>query len=94
MSTVGIFCWILGILSAISFAFNLLPQYLKARKTRETGLAYGFFVLAYVGNIGAAIFVLYTNLQTGEFQWPLYGNYACATYFTTRLLIMRIRYGK
>jgi hypothetical protein len=94
MTPVGIACWIMGILSAISFAFNLYPQYRLAKRTHKTGLAYGFFVLAYVGNIGAAIFVLYTNLQTGDFQWPLYGNYGVATYFTTRLLIMRIRFGK
>jgi hypothetical protein len=94
MTSVGIACWIMGILSAISFAFNLYPQYRKAKKTHETGLTYGFFALAFMGNIGAAIFVLYTNLQTGDFQWPLYGNYGTATYFTTRLFIMRIKFGK
>ena len=92
--SIGAFCWFLGVIAAISFAFNLYPQYRKARRTRETGLAYGFYALAYVGNLGSAAFVLYTNLQTGEFQWPLYGNYALATYFTTRLFIMRIRFGK
>lgn len=91
MDALGIACWIIGILSAISFAFNLYPQYRQAKKT---GLAYGYFVLAFTGNIGAAIFVLFTNIQTGDFQWPLYGNYSIATYFTTRLFIMRIRYGK
>lgn len=94
MDALGIACWIIGILSAISFAFNLYPQYRQAKKTKETGLAYGYFVLAFTGNIGAAIFVLFTNIQTGDFQWPLYGNYSIATYFTTRLFIMRIRYGK
>jgi len=94
MSIAGTACWFVGILSAISFAFNLYPQYRYAKKTHETGLTYGYFVLAFTGNIGAAIFVLYTNLQTGEFQWPLYGNYAVATYFTTRLFLMRRKYGK
>lgn len=94
MEILGALCWLCGIVSAISFAFNLYPQYRKAKKTKETGLTYGFFWLAYNGNIGAAIFVLWTNLQTGEFQWPLYVNYALATYFTTRLFIMRIRFGK
>lgn len=94
MEALGVLCWLVGIMSAVSFAFNLYPQYRLAKRTKKTGLSYGFFALAYIGNIGAAIFVLWTNIQTGEFQWPLYGNYACATYFTTRLFIMRRRFGK
>lgn len=94
MTAVGIFCWLMGILSAISFGFNLYPQYRQAKKTHVTGLTYGFLALAFMGNIGAAIFVLFTNLQTGEYQWPLYANYGTATYFTTRLLIMRKKFGK
>jgi len=88
------FCWFLGVLAAISFGINLLPQFIHAIRKKETGLTYGFFLLAFMGNIGSAIFVFWTNLQTGVWQWPLYGNYLTATTLTTALFIMRIKYGK
>ncbi len=88
------FCWFLGVLAAISFGVNLLPQFINAIMTKETGLTYGFFVLAYIGNIGSSVFVFWTNLHSGVWQWPLYGNYLTATILTTALFIMRIRYGK
>lgn len=94
MYALGVFCWLFGILSAISFGCNLVPQYINAKRTHKTGLTYGYFALAYTGNIGALIFVAWTNLQTGEIQWPLYGNYTAAPYFTTRLFIMRKKFGE
>ena len=94
MSPTETICWFIGIVSAIAFAVNLGPQLIKSLKTKETGLSYGFFVLAFVGNVGSAIFVLSNNLKTGEWQWPLYGNYATALILTIWLFILRIKYKK
>jgi hypothetical protein len=90
----GNICFILSIAGAISFAGNLLPQFLDALKTKKTGLTNGFFVLALVGNIGSAAGVVWNNIQTGVWQWQLYGNYFVATFFTVALLVMKIKYKK
>lgn len=94
MEFLNVFCWLWGVLGAIAFAVNLLPQLCKALKQKETGLSYGFFVLAFIGNIGSCILVVWTNLQTGVWQWPLYGNYATAFSLTLWLFILKIKYGK
>lgn len=94
MDAIGILFWLIGGAGAIAFAFNLAPQVRKAWKKKDTGLSYGFFALAYVGNIGSCAFVMYTNYMTGEWQWPLYFNYTIATILTTVLLVMRWLYKK
>ena len=94
MEFIGAFCWFMGFVGAVSFAVNLLPNLVHALKVKETGLPYGFFVLAFLGNIGSAILVFWTNLQTGVWQWPLYGNYAVAFTLSLWLFILRIRYRK
>ena len=90
----GIICVTLSVIGAIAFAFNLAPQVWGAYKTKETGLTNGFFVLALAGNIGSAAGVFWNNLQTGVWQWQLYGNYLVATAFTVTLLVMKIKYKK
>ena len=89
-----VFCWAWGIAGAIAFAFNLAPQLVKALLDKVTGISYGYFVLALIGNIGSAICVFWNNLQTGVWQWQLYGNYFTATVLTLWLLFLRIRYKK
>lgn len=91
---VGILCWFAGCCGAFAFAFNLFPQFIWALRNKKTGLTYGFFALALVGNIGSSIYVFWSNLQTGVWQWPLYANYGTATGFTLALLYLRIKYGK
>jgi hypothetical protein len=90
----GIICITLSIMGALAFAFNLAPQAWHAWKTKKTGLTNGFFVLALVGNIGSAAGVVWNNIQTGVWQWQLYGNYFVATFFTVALLVMKIKYKK
>lgn len=94
MFIIGIVCFVLSIAGALAFAFNLLPQFIDACKKKKTGLTYGFFALAFIGNIGSAAGVFWNNLQTGVWQWPLYGNYLVAFSFTLALFIMRIKYKK
>lgn len=87
-------CFVLGIAGALAFAFNLLPQFLDSIKTKKTGLTDGYFALAFIGNLGSAAGVFGNNLQTGVWQWQLYGNYLVAFSFTLALFIMRIKYKK
>lgn len=89
----------MSVAGAIAFAFNLLPQFIASLKpdkdgVKKTGLTYGFFALAFIGNIGSALGVLWNNLHTGVWQWQLYGNYGIAFSFTLALFILRIKYKK
>ena len=93
-AVLSIIFWLLGIAGAVAFAFNLAPQLVAALRKKATGLTYGFFALALVGNIGSCSYVFWTNLQTGVWQWPLYGNYGVATGLTVSLLVLRRKYGK
>ena len=51
-----------------------------------------FLVFAFCGNIFSAVFVLYTNMKTGLWQYPIYFNYGIATILTAVLTILKIRY--
>ena len=50
-----------------------------------------FLVFAFCGNIFSAVFVLYTNMKTGLWQYPIYFNYGIATILTAVLTILKIR---
>jgi uncharacterized protein with PQ loop repeat len=87
------FCWICGILGAFFFAINLAPQIIKCYRTKSCkDISRMFLVFAFCGNIFSAVFVLYTNMKTGLWQWPIYFNYATATVLTAVLTILKIRY--
>ena len=86
-------CWLSGILGAFFFAINLLPQIIKCYRTKSCkDISRMFLVFAFCGNIFSAVFVLYTNMKTGLWQYPIYFNYATATILTAVLTIMKIRY--
>ena len=88
-------CWFFGILGAGFFAVNLAPQIWKCYKTKSTkDISRMFLVFAFGGNIFSAIFVFYTNYQTGLWQYPIYFNYGTATLLTAILTIMKIKYDK
>lgn len=87
------FCWICGILGAFFFAINLAPQIVKCYRTKSCkDISRMFLVFAFCGNIFSAVFVLYTNMKTGLWQWPIYFNYVTATILTAVLTILKIRY--
>jgi uncharacterized protein with PQ loop repeat len=86
-------CWLSGILGAFFFAINLAPQIVKCYRTKSCGgISRMFLVFAFCGNIFSAIFVLYTNLKTGLWQYPIYFNYGVATFLTAVLTVMKVRY--
>jgi len=90
---IGTICWIFGIIGAVAFAINLLPQVLKCYKEKSASqISVGFLILAFMGNICSAVFVFYTNFITGLWQYPIFFNYATATILTLVLSIMKYRY--
>lgn len=82
-----------GILGAFFFAINLAPQIIKCYRTKSCkDISCMFLVFAFCGNIFSAVFVLYTNMKTGLWQYPIYFNYGVATLLTAVLTILKIRY--
>lgn len=87
--------WIIGTLGSAAFAINLLPQVLKAYHTKSTkDISRTFLYFAYVGNICSFTFVLYSNICSGFWQYPLYFNYTIATILTLILHILKRKYDK
>ena len=92
---IGYICWFFGIIGAVSFACNLLPQLIKCYKEKSAKqISVGFIILAFVGNLCSAVFVFYTNYKTGLWQIPIYFNYGIATLLTIILTIMKVKYDK
>ncbi len=86
-------CWLSGILGAFFFAINLAPQIFKCYRTKSCKDISGMFlVFAFCGNIFSAVFVFYTNMKTGLWQYPIYFNYGVATLLTAVLTILKIKY--
>jgi uncharacterized protein with PQ loop repeat len=86
----GTLCWIFGVIGAVAFAINLLPQLIKCYKEKSAEqISVGFLILAFMGNICSAVFVFYTNYMTGLLQYPIFFNYGVATILTTILSIMK-----
>lgn len=91
----GTLCWIFGVIGAVAFAINLLPQLIKCYKEKSAEqMSVGFLILAFMGNICSAVFVFYTNYMTGLWQYPIFFNYGVATILTTILSIMKWKYNK
>jgi len=91
----GTLCWIFGVVGAVAFAINLLPQLIKCYKEKSAEqISVGFLILAFMGNICSAVFVFYTNYMTGLWQYPIFFNYGVATILTTILSIMKWKYNK
>lgn len=91
----GTLCWIFGVIGAVAFAINLLPQLIKCYKEKSAEqISVGFLILAFMGNICSAVFVFYTNYMTGLWQYPIFFNYGVATILTTILSIMKWKYNK
>ena len=92
---IGYICWIFGVIGAISFACNLLPQLIKCYKEKSAKqISVGFIILAFIVNLCSAVFVFYTNYKTGLWQIPIYFNYGIATLLTIILTIMKVKYDK
>lgn len=76
---VHIICVIIGYGGSFMFAICNLPAIFKIRKTHSVqGVSLGWILLSLAANICCGLFVLDSNLITGEWQYPLYGNYGFA----------------
>lgn len=85
----------LGLLSAICFGLCTLPQILRVRKRRSTAdISLLFILMSLVGNLSAASYIIYSNIQANFYQWPQYLNYSVATTLVVTLLCLKIKYDK
>jgi uncharacterized protein with PQ loop repeat len=83
---------ILGVASALAFGLCNLPQILRARKRKSTGdISLLFILLSLLGNLCAASYIIYSNIQADFYQWPQYLNYAIATTLVITLLILKLK---
>lgn len=86
--------WLFGIIGAVAFAINLLPQVIKCFKEKSAKqISVGFLILALIGNICYGSYLI--NLNWGSEIWkliPIYFNYGIATTLTIILTILKYRY--
>jgi hypothetical protein len=86
-------CVILGYAGSFMFAICNVPAIRKIRKTRSVqGVSLGWIVLSTAANICCGLFVLDSNLISGVWQYPLYGNYGFALVCCIWLLKLYFRY--
>jgi hypothetical protein len=50
--------------------------------------------MSLVGNLSAASYIIYSNVQANFYQWPQYLNYSVATTLVVTLLCLKIKYDK
>lgn len=50
-----------------------------------------FILLSLLGNLCAASYIIYSNIQADFYQWPQYLNYAIATTLVITLLTLKIK---
>lgn len=85
----------LGFLSAICFGLCTLPQILRVRKRKSTAdISLLFILMSLVGNLSAASYIVYSNIQAHFYQWPQYLNYSLATTLGIILLSLKIKYDR
>lgn len=83
---------VLGVASALAFGLCNLPQILRARKRKSTGdISLLFILLSLLGNLCAASYIIYSNIQADFYQWPQYLNYAIATTLVITLLTLKLK---
>jgi len=84
---------IVGVIGSLCFAFCLLPQVIKAYREKTTnGISWLFLLLSAVGNIASCSYVVYTNILSGCYQYPLYFNYGFALSLCVLLIVAKLRF--
>ena len=90
---IHIACVVLGYAGSFMFAVCNLPAIMKIRKTKTVkGVSFGWIALSTAANICCALFVLDNNLNSGMWQYPLYGNYGFALFCCIWLLKLYRKY--
>lgn len=84
---------IIGIIGSVCFAVCLLPQVIRAYRDKDArSLTWSFILLSVAGNVCSFVYVLRCNLATGQYQYPLYGNYLLAFCLCCALLVAKWRF--
>lgn len=90
---IHIACVVLGYAGSFMFAVCNLPAIMKIRKTKTVkGVSIGWIALSTAANICCALFILDSNLISGMWQYPLYGNYGFALFCCIWLLKLYNKY--
>jgi uncharacterized protein with PQ loop repeat len=85
----------LGVLSAVCFGLCTLPQIMRVMKRKSTAdISLLFILMSLIGNLSAASYIIYSNVQAQFYQWPQYLNYTLATTLVVTLLCLKIKYDK
>jgi uncharacterized membrane protein len=88
-----IFCVILGYAGSFMFAICNVPAIVKIKKTESVeGVSLGWIGLSTAANICCGLFVLDSNIISGVWQYPLYGNYGFALFCCIWLLKLYRKY--
>jgi uncharacterized protein with PQ loop repeat len=88
-----IFCVILGYAGSFMFAVCNVPAILKIKRTKSVhGVSLGWIALSTAANICCGLFVLDSNLISGVWQYPLYGNYGFALFCCIWLIKLYRKY--
>ena len=67
---------VLGYVGAFLFAFCGLPQCIMTYRTKKADdLSWWFLIMWYFGLLFTFMYVLLSNVASGEYQYPLLGNY-------------------
>jgi len=83
--------WIGGFLLAIC----AVPQAIKVYQDKSgEGLSWLMLWFWFKGEIFTLYYIVVTNLNAGEFQWPLLFNYILNIFIITYIIIAKYIYGK
>lgn len=88
-------CVVLGYAGSFMFAVCNVPAIIKIKKERSVdGVSLGWIMLSTFANVCCGLFVLESNLASGTWQYPLYGNYGFALFCCIWLLKLYLKYRK
>lgn len=85
---------VIGAIGAIAFAGVNLPQVIKCHKTKRTDMLSMLTIkLNLVGNVFSCAYVLYKDIVTGDWHYPLYVNYCTALVVAIFLYCLKRKHG-
>jgi uncharacterized protein with PQ loop repeat len=78
---------LLGWLGGILLSLCAIPQVYKTYKEKNAkGLAWGMLYLWFLGEGCTLVYILFTNIEVGIYQWPLIINYVINLFLVLFLL--------
>jgi uncharacterized protein with PQ loop repeat len=84
---------LLGWIGGIFLSICAFPQVYKTYNEHSaTGLSLWMLILWWVGEVCTLGYVLYTNIQVGDFQLPLIINYIVNIVMVVYLIYAKVKY--